>query len=62
MAGASNDVADAIGGIILLAAVALFVRPGSQGTGLVTAFLSGFNGLVGTATGGAWNAKKGTSG
>lgn len=39
-------------GIIILAAIFLFVRPGSKGVGLVSAVSNGMKGLISTATGG----------
>jgi len=51
-----------LGAVVTLAIIAVLVRPGSQGPGLVKNFLGGFSGLVGTASGGAWNTPAGTSG
>ena len=44
-------------GIIILAVIFLFVRPGSKGVSLVTAVSGGLKGLIGTATGGGTWAK-----
>ena len=39
-------------GLIIVLVVFLFVRPGSQGTGLVTGVSNGLKGLVTASTGG----------
>ena len=39
-------------GIIILAIIFLFVRPGSKGVSLVSAVGGGLKGLISTATGG----------
>jgi hypothetical protein len=44
-------------GIIILAVIFLFVRPGSKGVGLVKAVAGGVKGLLSTATGGGnWSS------
>ena len=58
----SADATDVLGAVVTLAMIAVLVRPGSQGPGLVKNFLSGFGGLVGSASGGAWNTPQGTRG
>jgi hypothetical protein len=48
--GVSSEAADVLGAVITVAAITVLVRPGSQGPTLVTNFLKGFSGLIGSAT------------
>lgn len=48
--GVSSEAADVLGAVVVLAMITVLVRPGSQGPTLVTNFLSGFSGLIGSAT------------
>lgn len=57
--GVSNQAADVLGAVIVLAMITVFVRPGSQGPALVSKFLSGFSGLIGSAT--SFGAAAGTT-
>lgn len=48
-AGVTSEGADILGAIVVLAMITVFVRPNSQGPGLVSAFLQGFSGLISSA-------------
>jgi hypothetical protein len=47
-----STITDVMGGVLLVAAIFVMVRPRSQGPSLVNAFSNGAVGLVKAATGG----------
>jgi len=54
----SRDVGSFLTGIIIISALFVLVRPGSQGPKLVSGVSSGLSGLVQSATGGgSWSGK-----
>jgi len=58
----SRDVGSFLTGIIIVAALFVMVRPGSQGPSLVSGVSSGLAGLVNAATGGGGWAAGSTTG
>jgi hypothetical protein len=54
----NKTIGDFLAGILVVAALFVLVRPGSQGPSLVTSVTAGTQGLVSAATGGGtWSGK-----